>query len=148
MCEGECIPSFFFKQMQTDRIYTKKKESVFLFHSSQAWQDEALNNLVFENRTNGTFVEFGASDGITFSNSLFFEKYLGWKGLCIEPSSKHYMNIVDNRSSCIPIHGAICAESGRKIFMDVSGKGSVGLRLSFFRYPSLFSFFFRTLFRW
>ena len=33
----------------------------------------------------GFFVEFGARDGITHSNTAYFERTLGWKGLCIEP---------------------------------------------------------------
>lgn len=35
---------------------------------------------------NGTYVEMGALNGITFSNTLFFERELGWKGLLVEPS--------------------------------------------------------------
>ncbi len=50
----------------------------------------ALNNIdkkldLFIQKSNGFFVEVGANDGITQSNTLFFEKYRGWKGLLIEP---------------------------------------------------------------
>ena len=33
----------------------------------------------------GVFVEAGAVDGVTNSNTLFFERYLGWSGLLVEP---------------------------------------------------------------
>jgi FkbM family methyltransferase len=33
----------------------------------------------------GFFVETGANDGVSQSNSLYFEHYLGWRGLLIEP---------------------------------------------------------------
>ncbi len=33
----------------------------------------------------GFFVEAGANDGLTQSNTLYFEKYRGWRGLLIEP---------------------------------------------------------------
>lgn len=33
---------------------------------------------------NGTFVEAGANDGLAQSNTAFFERYLGWRGLLIE----------------------------------------------------------------
>lgn len=33
----------------------------------------------------GFFVEAGGNDGITQSNSYFFEKYLGWRGILVEP---------------------------------------------------------------
>ena len=34
----------------------------------------------------GYFVELGANDGVTQSNSLYFEKYRKWRGLLVEPS--------------------------------------------------------------
>jgi FkbM family methyltransferase len=43
-----------------------------------------LYELVFGQRTAGTFVEVGAYDGITFSNSSALAN-AGWKGFCIEP---------------------------------------------------------------
>jgi FkbM family methyltransferase len=34
---------------------------------------------------NGFFVEAGGNDGLTQSNTAYFELYLGWRGLLIEP---------------------------------------------------------------
>ena len=36
-------------------------------------------------KRNGFFVEAGAHDGVIGSNTLFFERFMGWKGLCVEP---------------------------------------------------------------
>ena len=33
----------------------------------------------------GFFIEAGANDGMKFSNTLFFERFRGWRGLLIEP---------------------------------------------------------------
>ena len=44
---------------------------------SQAGQDRYLNERVFGNRRDGTFVEVGGHDGWTGSNCVFFEKVLG-----------------------------------------------------------------------
>jgi FkbM family methyltransferase len=33
----------------------------------------------------GFFIEAGANDGVNQSNTLYFEKYMGWKGLLVEP---------------------------------------------------------------
>ena len=41
----------------------------------------------FQGKRNGFFVDIGAFDGVTWSNSLSLEKYLGWKGFGVEPSS-------------------------------------------------------------
>lgn len=39
----------------------------------------------FIGKRNGFFVEAGANDGIMQSNTLYFEKYFGWRGILIEP---------------------------------------------------------------
>ena len=54
------------------------------FHS-QVGQDRFLLENFFRGKRGGVFVDVGAYDGETFSNSLFFERTMGWTGLCIEP---------------------------------------------------------------
>jgi FkbM family methyltransferase len=41
--------------------------------------------LPFLGNRKGFFIEAGANDGITQSNTLFFERHRGWRGLLIEP---------------------------------------------------------------
>ena len=41
---------------------------------------------LFKDQKDGFFIEAGAYDGETLSNSLFFELKLGWKGLLVEPN--------------------------------------------------------------
>jgi FkbM family methyltransferase len=55
---------------------------------SQHGEDNYLESLFLE-KTNGVCIEVGAYDGISMSNTLFFEK-LGWKCLCIEPIDSAY----------------------------------------------------------
>lgn len=47
---------------------------------------------------NGYFVELGANDGICQSNTFFFEKQRGWRGLLIEPILHNYLKCKANRS--------------------------------------------------
>src|SRR5262245_38884754 len=54
------------------------------FHS-QVGQDRFLLENFFRGKRGGVFVDIGAYDGETFSNSLFFERTMGWTGLCVEP---------------------------------------------------------------
>ncbi|WP_269584166.1 FkbM family methyltransferase [Roseibium sp. Sym1] len=56
------------------------------FHS-QSGQDRFVHEEFFTNRTGGTFVDIGGYDGVTGSNTLFFERSLGWNGLLVEPAS-------------------------------------------------------------
>jgi FkbM family methyltransferase len=69
------------------------------FHS-QWKQDKYLHENVFKGQRNGIFVDIGAHDGITGSNSFFFEKELDWTGICIEPITDRYNDLVKNRK-CI-----------------------------------------------
>ena len=52
---------------------------------SQVGQDQFLWENFFHGRRGGVFVDIGAYDGEKFSNSLFFERSMGWTGLCVEP---------------------------------------------------------------
>jgi FkbM family methyltransferase len=52
---------------------------------SQLGQDEFVYKNYFRGKRDGVFVDVGAYDGKKFSNTLFFEKFLGWNGVCIEP---------------------------------------------------------------
>jgi FkbM family methyltransferase len=49
----------------------------------------------------GFFVEAGANDGITFSNTLYFEKYYKWRGILIEPIPQLASQCRINRPKCI-----------------------------------------------
>ncbi len=53
---------------------------------SQAGQDRFLDEQVFRGKRGGVFIDIGAYDGWTGSNTLFFEINRGWSGLLVEPS--------------------------------------------------------------
>ena len=57
---------------------------------------------------NGFFVELGANDGVNQSNTLFFERFRGWKGVLIEPFQPNYMELIRNRSSTNFFKNAAC----------------------------------------
>lgn len=52
---------------------------------SQSGQDWFLDQVLFKKRRAGVFVDVGGHDGVTGSNTLFFEVFRGWSGLLIEP---------------------------------------------------------------
>jgi FkbM family methyltransferase len=66
---------------------------------SQLGQDMMVMEF-FNNKKNGYFVELGAHDGINFSNTLALERFLDWKGVCIEPLMLHFELLTKNRK-CI-----------------------------------------------
>lgn len=52
---------------------------------SQSGQDWYVDQVLFKERRAGIFVDVGGYDGVTGSNTLFFEVFRGWTGLLIEP---------------------------------------------------------------
>jgi FkbM family methyltransferase len=57
---------------------------------------------------NGYYIELGANDGLTQSNTAYFEKSRGWKGVLIEPSPHRFLDCIRNRSPENAIHCAAC----------------------------------------
>lgn len=86
---------------------------------SQLGQDEFLDNF-FNKKENGTFVDIGAHDGTSCSNSLFFEESRNWNGLCIEPSPKEFEILSSFRKS-ININACVSDYDGESEFLYLEG---------------------------
>ena len=72
----------------------------------------------------GRFVEVGAFDGVTFSNSLFFEARRNWSGLCVEPNPVAFAKCqAARRSPCV--NAAISQREGTAEFLQVEGQGAM-----------------------
>jgi FkbM family methyltransferase len=91
----------------------------FLYYS-QMGQDQFIYERFFKQKRNGIFVDIGAHDGESFSNTKFLEKYLGWSGICVEPIPEIYERLKSNRS-CTCIQGCITEKSGPVAFARVHG---------------------------
>lgn len=81
---------------------------------SQHKQDEFIVNY-FKEKTCGVFVDIGAHDGITLSNTYVLEKELGWSGICVEPMKHEYEKLIENRS-CITYNCACYDHNGIEKF--------------------------------
>jgi len=55
---------------------------------------------------NGFYIEIGANNGIDQSNTMYFEKYRGWRGILIEPIPHKFLECRANRS---PRNIFVCA---------------------------------------
>ena len=75
-----------------------------------------------------TVVEAGALDGIKFSNSYFFEKYLGWNAIHFEPSPTSYTKLVKNRPNAHNFNMALCKESTELSFVESDDDCCNGLK--------------------
>ncbi|MDI6774066.1 MAG: FkbM family methyltransferase [Verrucomicrobiota bacterium] len=92
-------------------------------YHSQYGQDEYLDTEVFLGLENGFFLDIGAHDGVTFSNTLFFEERRGWKGICVEPNRQCYELLTQNRR-CACVLGCVSNHAGKAKFWEVSGPSS------------------------
>lgn len=59
----------------------------------------------------GTYVELGAFDGREESNTMFFDRCLGWDGLLIEAQSQSYEKVIENRPNAVKLsYSPTCKE--------------------------------------
>lgn len=75
-------------------------------------------------KTNGTFVDVGAHDGVTFSNSYALEVGLGWHGVCVEPLEEVFAALTQARA-CTAVRAAAFNSSGTAQFQRLSGKAEM-----------------------
>src|SRR6185295_6779829 len=89
-------------------------------YKSQTLQDLFLDRWVFRGQVGGTFIVIGAHDGLTYSNTWFFEKVRGWKGVGIEPNPAVSKRLVANRK-CQTLNCCISDRAGQVQFRRISG---------------------------
>ena len=86
---------------------------------SQAGQDHFVDRCVSTGLRDGVFVDVGGYDGITGSNTLFFELFRGWTGLLIEPVPQH-LAAASARRRCRCIGTAVAGRDGSREFLQVA----------------------------
>ena len=59
---------------------------------SQHKQDEFIIDY-FKGKKDGTFLDIGAHDGITLSNTYTLETELDWSGICFEPMPHEFKKL-------------------------------------------------------
>ncbi len=93
---------------------------------SQIGQDTWVRSIL-NDKKEGYFVELGACDGLYLSNTLYFEKHLGWNGICIEPNDNYIASLNNNRS-CNISSDLVYATTGETVDFALCGavSGVVG----------------------
>lgn len=88
---------------------------------SQQNEDQILFKK-YLNYRNGFFIELGAMNGVTYSNTKFFEETLDWTGILIEPTAQ-FEQLVRNRPRCYTFNFAITEQTGD---IDFLGEHAIG----------------------
>jgi FkbM family methyltransferase len=89
-------------------------------YKSENLQDLFLDRWVFRGREGGVFIDIGAHDGITNSNSWFFEKKRYWRGACVEPHPRVFRRLAANRS-CRVLNCCVANARGPVEFLKIAG---------------------------
>lgn len=93
---------------------------------SQHGQDKYIHDNFFKNQANGFFIEIGAYNGVTFSNTLFLEETLGWRGICIEPIKAQFDELAKRRrAQCI--NACVSNYDGEAEFYEIEMLGYGGM---------------------
>ena len=89
---------------------------------AQLFQDLFVQ-FIHGDKSNGTFLEFGATDGVSLSNSMMLENKFGWSGVLAEPSPQWHEKLFENRPNSTILTECIYSETGRKLDFFVSDSG-------------------------
>lgn len=81
---------------------------------SQGGQDIYVTRILKEKR-DGYFIEIGANNGYTMSNTYLLEKNYGWKGICIEPTPYKIHELKNNRPNAICLETSVFSESNLEL---------------------------------
>ncbi len=98
----------------------KRKLIAPLLPYSKAQLAQDLFALAFTKSTSKNFfVEFGATDGVTLSNTWLLEKKLGWDGILAEPAKGWHADLRKNRSCAIDTKCVAKASGLKYKFLEV-----------------------------
>ena len=105
--KAEIFTNFFLGSKDKKQIV-----EIALKTNSQLFQEVfVLNKLNF--KKGGFFVEFGACDGIYYSNTFLLEQKYKWNGILAEPNNFWKQDLSFNRN-CKISYGCISNESGKE----------------------------------
>ena len=73
-------------------------------------------------KKNGFFIDIGAHDGISLSNTYLLEQEYGWKGICIEPNPSVFKKLCKNRENTLNIDSPLSSKDNEVVvFTSIEG---------------------------
>jgi FkbM family methyltransferase len=96
--------------------HLKKYNRITPMYYSQFQEDLFLNQHIFKNKKFGIYIELGALDGVTFSNTKFFEDTLKWKGILIEPHPIQFKVLQQTRPNNILVNHLVSCHKEPLLF--------------------------------
>ena len=62
-------------------------------YTSQYRQDRAMHEHLFANMSHGVYLDVAANHYKRISNTYFYDRCLGWRGLCVEPNPIYHEDL-------------------------------------------------------
>ena len=93
------------QRLHSVRALGKGPRNRHMHYSSHIGQDAWVAECL-QFKRDGFFLDFGAFDGETISNTYALEKELGWRGICVEPNPRYYPSLCRCRK-CITVNAAL-----------------------------------------
>ncbi|VDP01072.1 unnamed protein product [Soboliphyme baturini] len=92
---------------------------------SQRKQSMAVDR-IFKGKRDGFFVEMGAYDGETYSNTLYFERFLNWTGLLVEAGAINFANMLNKKRKAWLLKGCVhgAQKPEKRLFVEAMEVGS------------------------
>jgi len=105
-------------EKKLDETKNSSPQSINFLVESKSQNGQDLFALLSNDfKRNGVFIEFGAYDGVIFSNTYLLEKNFGWTGILIDPIPSHFESMKLNRKSKL-IHGAITPNHQESVLIE------------------------------
>lgn len=102
------------------------KEANMHYMFSSEHQDYYLYSRHFVHlKRPAVYFDLATNDPLMWSNTYFFDRCLGWSGICVEPNIRYHEPIKENRA-CSLVPTCISAEEGKQVeFIDFQERSGV-----------------------
>ena len=100
-------------QVQASQVQASEKPLKYygLYSGERIQLDKNLDDDIFNQKTEGFYIDIGAHDGLQASNTAFLEFHRNWRGILVTPSTKHFQQCKVNRPNSFVINAAcVCMD--------------------------------------
>jgi len=98
--------------------FLNNKKNIF----SQLYHD-MFAEFILNKESKKTFLEFGATNGLEYSNTFSLEKYFNWTGVLSEPDPQWHRDLKKNRPNTVLIYECVWTKSNEKLKFLSSREG-------------------------
>lgn len=96
-------------------LMSAHKVTSYSYQGQDLFVVEALGGL-----RGGFFLDSGASDGVSGSNTLLLESRFGWQGICVEPNDQLFARLARERR-CVCLNCCLYDRTGEVAFFEAAG---------------------------